>query len=387
MIKKNIKFTIKFYITAIHIILFSQKAYSKSFGQINYNDTITILLLISIALIIVFSYVAIYYFFSHKKFSKNKDLKIFNRECRYAGLTEYEIEILKNMLINQKIKTISSVFSSKLIFEKCFHAEVNRLLKNKVSPKQRANEIKDMELIRIKLEYDSTSEDKNIISSRNINQGQKGCLLTENKDTQEYSETISNNAEIIDNNPFYITIKLDNKKAVSLIEPDMKLYFSFTRDGMYNIPMHIFDIPEKGLFRARHTLKIEKNQLRKSVRIDIKNSPVHVKLSQRISHSKDKILPSGEAFKGYICDISGGGFCFKASKSLCESDIIRVSFKLDRYSFDFIEASVVRIVKINEKGNKFRHHAQFIRLSNINREHIIKFIFNQQRKERKLKKI
>lgn len=87
-----------------------------------------------------------------------------------------------------------------------------------------------------------------------------------------------------------------------------------------------------------------------------------------------------------MVDISGGGSRFVCDQEYNPASIIWCKFKLpivDKIKEYKVLGKVLFKRKVDNTGKKFEHRVQFIGLSKDAREEIIKFIFEEERKNRK----
>ena len=89
---------------------------------------------------------------------------------------------------------------------------------------------------------------------------------------------------------------------------------------------------------------------------------------------------------GMITDISGGGICYLTKVEKNKGDIILLSMDLINGKDSQNHKILARNLSSNaveKKPGFFENRAQFIRLSSIEREEIIRFVFEEDRKKRK----
>ena len=94
-----------------------------------------------------------------------------------------------------------------------------------------------------------------------------------------------------------------------------------------------------------------------------------------------------EIFHGVMLDISGGGLRFVSRKQSKSGDYKRFIFALgqDDYKREYnLIGKIVSSYPIKDSKTKFENRVQFIDLSKRDQEGIIKFIFEEERKQRKL---
>lgn len=91
-------------------------------------------------------------------------------------------------------------------------------------------------------------------------------------------------------------------------------------------------------------------------------------------------------YSGVALDISGGGVRFNSSHEAQEGDIIalRIAFMEEEVrKIQMLFAKVLRVTPIQNRSGLFEHRVEFVSISNMERESIIRYIFLEERKRRK----
>jgi c-di-GMP-binding flagellar brake protein YcgR len=84
-------------------------------------------------------------------------------------------------------------------------------------------------------------------------------------------------------------------------------------------------------------------------------------------------------YDAIIKDISGGGIRFISNHMLERGNSIKSAILLDNTVVN-IDSEIIQVNMINNELYKYEYQAQYLMISNENREKIVKFIFNAQRK-------
>lgn len=90
--------------------------------------------------------------------------------------------------------------------------------------------------------------------------------------------------------------------------------------------------------------------------------------------------------RGVIVDISGGGLRFVSRQPFQEGNILYLRFRLpfnDKEKEFKLAARVILSREIEKRQNEYENRVKFLYIDNITREEIIKYIFNEERKNRK----
>ncbi|CAN2041924.1 putative PilZ domain-containing protein [Candidatus Magnetomoraceae bacterium gMMP-15] len=315
-----------------------------------------------------------------KKISVDK----FFLKCDENSLTEEESNKLMSILEHESIKKPHAIFDSMPLFEKCVHAEVNKLIFQRISREKRVEEGALLADIRKKLGFNYVSMDSPLISTRNISIGQIGSVYGTSPNVPGSYIKVIDHAVVSDKREFIFQIKYDiQKEDIYRISPGDRINFSFTRqnDGIYGIPVIVERGASAGVINLYHTLDLKRTQLRDDVRIDIDTEvPILFYSLKSPKYNEAGQLRKNSSFEGNMIDISGGGFSFECDTFLKQSDITAVNFELDGESFIDIMAQVVRVKTRETEINRFVIQCQFIELTHRKREKIIRYIFKQQRR-------
>jgi len=81
-------------------------------------------------------------------------------------------------------------------------------------------------------------------------------------------------------------------------------------------------------------------------------------------------------------DISGGGIKILCNYNHSTEDIVNIKFNIDNHEISS-DGEIIRIEKSNNLGYIYELGIRFINLKNTDRDNIIRFIFEQQRKNRR----
>jgi len=91
-------------------------------------------------------------------------------------------------------------------------------------------------------------------------------------------------------------------------------------------------------------------------------------------------------YSGVSLDISGGGVRFNSSHEAQPGDVIalRIAFTEEEVrKIQMLFAKVLTVVPVQNRSGLFEHRVEFISISNLERESIIRYIFLEERKRRK----
>jgi len=125
--------------------------------------------------------------------------------------------------------------------------------------------------------------------------------------------------------------------------------------------------------------ELEKIQRRQFFRLDC-----NLKVKYReVTIEGDKILPKTRFIESLTRDISGNGLCIASNDIINEQTILECELDIKQKCITFI-GTVVRLIKKETESNfKFGIGIEFTKIQNKDREMIVGFIFEEQRKLRK----
>lgn len=183
--------------------------------------------------------------------------------------------------------------------------------------------------------------------------------------------------DIISDSTFLITMPMSKGKPAFLHIGEEVLVYYFNYHGQYSFRAIVIKRYE---FQGIYFFKLEKNskvarlQRRNYFRLP-KTIPVQVDI-----FSKDKIV---NTLYGNSLDIGGGGLAVIVDKKLNEDSKVICTFTLEHDSAikDFqVKGRVVRCVHTQNMDDKFEVGISFEDICEQQRDRIIKFIFEEQRK-------
>ena len=214
-----------------------------------------------------------------------------------------------------------------------------------------------------------------------------------NTDKKTY---VSQIYEIISDDRFQILIPIEKAKLILLpMDKEYDVYF-YTATGLYHCTAKILDRSKENniyLLNMEVTGSLSKFQRREFYRF---NCAIEMG-TRRLEEDEKKSLENKKLSlrndlpyqKGMIVDISGGGIRF-VSEKLYEADsmvlcnfMVPINDKPKQYS---IIGLVLQIRIIEERQGLYEHRIQYIGMGRDEREEIIKFIFEEERKNRKREK-
>ncbi|MDO5576256.1 MAG: PilZ domain-containing protein [Fibrobacter sp.] len=303
------------------------------------------------------------------RFSKN----MFREYVENTELNTEEKACLNRLLVYANTPNLHVIFQSASLFEQCLGTYVQELLDT--HSESIDDEEKILSSLRKKMGFSYLPLEHPLISSRNIEVGQKGTVFPETeKVILIRSAVITLNKEYF----FRIQYNSDKESAVQFYQGQkVRLVFARQSDGMYGITVEVFRV-KGATVDFYHTMELKRNQLRQYARVDV-NLPLKFWIVKTEKENEKEKLTGGQC-DGKIVDISGGGLSFIYSKPLTPGDIVSFKFQLTTAHFSGVTAKVLR-VSILEGGtaDMYKHHVQFYSIEPKLREKIVKYIFEKQR--------
>ena len=98
------------------------------------------------------------------------------------------------------------------------------------------------------------------------------------------------------------------------------------------------------------------------------------------------LVPDREMIRGVIVDISGGGARFVSRQRFNEDSYILMKFKLtvlEREKLFLLAAKIIYSNEIENRENEYENRVKFEFIDTTTREELIKYIFDEERKNKK----
>lgn len=208
---------------------------------------------------------------------------------------------------------------------------------------------------------------------KNFNIGDKITIeLMNNYDKQKY---VSQIIETRDDSTLDIVIPI-YKNRIIYIKNDTELEVVVSKgEAIYEFKAKILNkvfgrIP---LLKLELISKITKIQRRDYFRLKY----IHNITIKKVTNLKEKVFD--EEVTGSMIDISGGGLAFTSNIQFEEKDVVEISMNINNTNVVILG----KIVRKSLSGNgsvKYSYGVQFSNITEIQRNEIMKFIFEEQRK-------
>jgi len=215
-----------------------------------------------------------------------------------------------------------------------------------------------------------------------IKKSNKVKLEEFDKEKNEINEDIcyfSKIVEFVDKENILIDVPKEKNKKISLTLN--KEYFAvfYTRQGLFECNVVIEKTEKEGkveVYQIKIVSPLEKKQRRQFYRLDY---VMNIEF-KKVGIEEDKWE------EGVLSDISGGGMCFNSEYLLDESSDIEVKFsvKIKDKVYDYkCVSKLIMLDKLPNNEDRYEYRIAFSDLSFDDQENIVRFIFEEERKQRR----
>lgn len=210
---------------------------------------------------------------------------------------------------------------------------------------------------------------------------------TQAEKTGEVKIYISKINQVLEDDKLEIMMPIEGSKVILLDRYVMYNLVIYTSHGLYQCDVKVGDRYKAGnvyLQQLELVTGIKKYQRREYYRYSC-SIPVFVR---RLEEEEKENLVWDDTIEGKeanAIDIGGGGIRFMMKETFEPNELILCHLKLDiKNSIKEIQAlGKVLSIRPVKDSNLFEIRVQFEKISNIAREHIIQYIFEDERKRRK----
>lgn len=207
---------------------------------------------------------------------------------------------------------------------------------------------------------------------------------------------ISKVYDVLDDEQFEILMPMDKTKLILLpIDGEYDICF-YTKQGLYQCDVRIIDRYKSNnvyILLCQQMTNLRKHQRREYYRfsciLDMQNRMLCEDEIKAIEDNRI-FFQSGLALNNSsVVDISGGGIRFVTNGYQYEvGDEIYLTYKLPIGGHEKqyeISGKILAVRALDNKPNAFEHRLQYINLEKTDREEIIRYIFEEERKKRQRK--
>ena len=202
--------------------------------------------------------------------------------------------------------------------------------------------------------------------------------------------------DVISDDEVELEMPMEKTKLVLLpVEGIFDLFF-YGKSGLYQCLAKITDrYKRENVFVVRMELitNLRKHQRREFYRfsciLEMKTRPLEEEEIVSIQRSRKILVPGLPLKKSIVVDISGGGLRFIAGQAYEKDTLIYCKYQLyiDGRQKEYDIVCKVRLCKeIENRPGDYEHRVEYVNLDNITREEIIRYIFEEERKNRQREK-
>ena len=199
--------------------------------------------------------------------------------------------------------------------------------------------------------------------------------------------------DVLDDGRLEIVMPMEQSRLVLLpVGGEYDVCF-FSHGGMYKADVRIVDrqkINGTYIILAEMLTNLHKYQRREYYRfnciIEMEARELSKEEIEAFKEADGAVIEEREMNRGVIVDISGGGLRFVSRRLYECGSIILLSFKLpiaNREKSFTLAAQVILSKEIENRRDEYENRVKFVYINNQTREEIIKYIFDEERKNRK----
>lgn len=203
--------------------------------------------------------------------------------------------------------------------------------------------------------------------------------------------------DILSEDRLEISMPMEKSKLILLpVDVEYDLYF-YTAGGLYQCFAKVIDRYKTGhnyLLLMELTSNLRKFQRREYYRLscalEMNSRELKKEEIEAIEQEEYDCLAPGLPLKrSIIVDISGGGIRFVGAYAYEPESLVCCKYHLlvDGREKEYnLVAKIIAVRELEDRKGLFEHRAQYININTLEREEIIRFIFEEERKNRKREK-
>ena len=289
--------------------------------------------------------------------------KDFDDKVAANNLTPKEIRTLEKLVRASKFENKDAVLNSSHLFE----TAVSDFYEIRDVDMVRDETLDAVSGLRQKLRFDASNPFSVIASTRQFNVGNRVDILLDGVGKIKHSEIVSQKEK-----KWKVAYDDSFGPGSSYVGKDVRIRWTRPEDAVYSANVKVCG-SEPGLLVLRHSIALDKQQLRRWLR-EIVNFPVKA------------VLADGSTCDGMLYDLSAGGILIGLPVE-CESGLhIRIQFELPSFGPEDVEIEILRNLghKNSDYPNLFSTTASFTGEFGWTQERVLQYIF-EVNKEKKAK--
>ncbi len=199
--------------------------------------------------------------------------------------------------------------------------------------------------------------------------------------------------EVLSEDRMEVLMPMEKTKLILLpvgAEYDMRFFTPF---GMYQCFANVMDRYKSNgqyILLMELTSNLRKHQRREYYRLscalEMDSRPLEEEEIVAVEKNDVMLTPGLPLKHSLIVDISGGGIRFVSNYAYEPESLIYCKYNLaieDSVKEYTLVAKILRVRELENKPGTFEHRAQYINIDTVDREEIIRFIFEEDRKNRR----
>lgn len=202
--------------------------------------------------------------------------------------------------------------------------------------------------------------------------------------------------DILSDDRLEILMPIEKSKLILLpVNAEYDLYF-YTPFGLFQCFATVLDrykTDKQYVLLMELTSNLRKFQRREYYRLscalEMNSRPLEKEEIEAIENNDKTLVPGLPLKQSVIVDISGGGIRFVGNYAYEPDSLVYCKYNLviDGKSKEYVLVAKVLVVKeLEDRRGSYEHRAQYINIDTAEREEIIRFIFEEERKHRKKEK-
>jgi len=209
--------------------------------------------------------------------------------------------------------------------------------------------------------------------------------------TKVYSSKIF---DVVNDDTIELMMPMEQTKLILLpVDAEYEVFF-YTDNGLYECTVRITDRYKSNniyLLLVELETNLQKYQRRDFYRyncaLDIEvRGLTKEEVDAFETGTKYQLPPGLPLIKGVIVDISGGGLRFVINQEFEKDSLVYCKYELFIHggvkNYD-LTCRVLNVKEVASRKGEYEHRVQFINLDNDEREEIIQYIFEEERKNRR----
>ncbi len=202
--------------------------------------------------------------------------------------------------------------------------------------------------------------------------------------------------DILSEDQLEIYMPMEKSKLILLpVNAEYDLYF-YTQAGLYQCFANVIDrykSDNQFILMMELTSNLRKFQRREYYRLscalEMNSRPLEREEVEVVEKGNSFLVPGLPLKRSVIVDISGGGIRFIGNYAYEPESLVCCKYNLvvDGNAKEYtLVAKVLMVRELEDRPGVYEHRAQYINIDTSEREEIIRFIFEEERKHRKREK-